>query len=67
MPAVSAVSGPVPRGLRLAFVVLTVVAATLAAVAAVRGVWLLAVVGAVFAVANLGVLWTTRAPSTPRD
>ena len=59
---VSAVSGPVPRGLRLTFVVLTVVAATLAAFAAVRGVWLLVVVGVLFALLNLGVLWTTRTP-----
>ena len=62
MSAVSAVSGPVPRGLRLAFVVLTAAAATLAAFAAVRGVWLLVVIGALFAVLNLGVLWTTRTP-----
>ena len=62
MSAVSGVSGPVPRGLRLAFVVLTVAAATLAAVAAVRGVWLLVVVGAAFAVANLAVLRMTRTP-----
>ena len=62
MSAVSAVSGPVPRGLRLAFVVLTVAAATLAAFAAVRGVWLLVVIGAVFALSNLVVLWTTRTP-----
>jgi hypothetical protein len=51
--------------LRLTFVVLTVVAATLAAFAAVRGVWLLVVVGAFFALANLAVLWTTRTPSSP--
>jgi len=62
MSAVSALSGPVPRGLRLAFVVLTVAAATLATVAAVRGVWLLVVIGAAFAVANVAVLWTTRTP-----
>jgi hypothetical protein len=67
MTGVSAVSGPVPRGLRLTFVVLTVVAATLAAFAAVRGVWLLVVVGAFFALANLAVLWTTRTPSLPRE
>lgn len=60
MGGVSAVSGPVPRGLRLTFVMLTVVAATLAAFAAVRGVWLLVVVGVFFALANLAVLWTTR-------
>jgi hypothetical protein len=48
--------------LRLTFVVLTVVAATLAAFAAVRGVWLLVVVGVLFALLNLGVLWTTRTP-----
>ncbi|HZB51263.1 MAG TPA: hypothetical protein VE547_19400 [Mycobacteriales bacterium] len=58
----SAVSGPIPRGLRLAFLVLTVAAATLAAFAAVREVWFLVVVGGVFALANLAVLWATRAP-----
>jgi hypothetical protein len=62
MAAVSAVSGPIPRGLRLAFLVLTVAAATLAAFAAVREVWFLVVVGGVFALANLAVLWATRAP-----
>ena len=67
MSAVSAVSGPVPRGLRLAFVVLTVIAATLAAFAAVRGIWLLVAVGVLFAFLNLGVLWTTRVPPSPRE
>lgn len=62
MTAVSAVSGPIPRGLRLAFVVLTVAAATLAAVAAVREMWVLVVIGGLFALANLAVLWATRAP-----
>jgi hypothetical protein len=61
MAAVSAVSGPIPRGLRMAFVILTVAAATLAAFAAVREVWFLVVIGAVFALSNLAVLWATRA------
>ncbi len=61
MAAVSAVSGPIPRGLRMAFVILTVAAATLAAFAVVREVWFLVVIGAVFALSNLAVLWATRA------
>lgn len=56
----SAISGPVPRGLRVAFVVLTLAAAALAVVAGLRGVWFLTVICGVFAVVNLGVLWTTR-------
>lgn len=60
MTAVSALSGPVPRGLRLAFLVLTVVVIALAVFAGVRGVWFLTVVCGLFAVLNLGVLWTTR-------
>jgi uncharacterized protein (DUF58 family) len=58
---VSTLSGPVPRGLRVSFVVLTAVAVALAAYAGFRGVWLLTVVCGLFAVLNLGVLWTTRA------
>lgn len=61
----SAVSGPVPRGLRLTFMVLTLAAVTLAVAAAVRGVWFLVVIGAVFAVCNFAVLWTTRSPRDP--
>jgi hypothetical protein len=66
-PAVSAISGPVPRGLRLAFVVLTVAAVALAVYAGVRGVWFLTVVCGLFAVLNLGVLWTTRVPRKAAD
>jgi hypothetical protein len=62
---VSAISGPVPRGLRVAFVVLTLAAAALAVVAGLRGVWFLTVICGVFAVLNLGVLWTTRAQPGP--
>ena len=58
--AVSALTGPVPRGLRLAFVVLTVAAVAVAVLAAIRGVWLLVVITGLFAVLNLWVLWTTR-------
>jgi hypothetical protein len=64
---VSALSGPVPRGLRVAFLVLTVAAIALAVVAAVRGVWFLTVICGLFAVLNLGVLWTTRTPRTAVD
>lgn len=56
----SAISGPVPRGLRATFVVLTLAAVALAVVAGVRGVWFLTVICGLFAVLNLGVLWTTR-------
>ena len=69
--AVSTLSGPVPRGLRLAFVVLTVAAVALAVFAGLRGVWFLTGICGLFAVLNLGVLWTTRArpdaerPATP--
>ena len=56
----SALSGPVPRGLRMAFVVLTMAAVALAVFAGFRGVWFLTVVCGLFAVLNLGVLWTTR-------
>ena len=41
MAHVSALSGPVPGGLRVAFVVLTVAAITLAVFAGFRGVWFL--------------------------
>jgi hypothetical protein len=58
--AVSTLSGPVPRGLRVAFVVLTVAAVALAVFAGLRGVWFLTVICGLFAVLNLGVLWTTR-------
>ncbi|HEV7656567.1 MAG TPA: hypothetical protein VGP36_17785 [Mycobacteriales bacterium] len=61
----SAISGPVPTGLRLAFVVLTVAAIALAVFAAVRGVWFLTVICGLFAVLNLGVLWTTRSRRAP--
>lgn len=61
MTCVSTLSGPVPRGLRLTFVVLTVGTLALAVAAAVQGVWLLVVIAGVFAVCNLGILWTTRA------
>ncbi|HST67749.1 MAG TPA: hypothetical protein VLM05_21440 [Mycobacteriales bacterium] len=57
----SALSGPVPRGLRAAFLVLTVVVIGLAVFAAVRGVWFVTVICGVFALLNLGALWTTRA------
>lgn len=60
MLRVSTLSGPVPRGLRLVFVALTLGTLALAVAAAVKGVWLLVVIAGVFAVCNLGVLWTTR-------
>jgi hypothetical protein len=60
--AVSTISGPVPRGLRVAFVVLTLAAVALAVFAGLRGVWFLTAVCGLFAVLNLGVLWTTRGP-----
>ena len=66
MTAVSALSGPVPRGLRLAFVLLTVAAIAFAAFAAVRDVWFLTVVCGVFAILNLGVLWATRTAAASR-
>ncbi len=61
----STLSGPVPRGLRAAFVVLTVAAVALAVFAGLRGVWFLCVICGVFAVLNLGVLWTTRSAGRP--
>ena len=57
---VSSISGPVPRPLRAAFVVLTVAAVALAVFAGFRGVWFLTGICGLFAVLNLGVLWTTR-------
>jgi hypothetical protein len=65
----SPIAGPVPRGLRIAFVVLTLGAAAFAVAAAVRGVWLLTVICGLFALLNLGVLWTTRTPrqQTPAE
>jgi hypothetical protein len=60
MLRVSALSGPVPGGLRVAFVVLTVAAIALAVFAGFRGVWFLTAICGLFAVLNLGVLWTTR-------
>ncbi len=63
MAGVSTLSGPVPRGLRLAFAVLTVAAVAFAVFAATRDAWLVTVVCGLFAVTNLGVLWTTRAPA----
>lgn len=60
MPGVSALSGPVPGGLRVAFVVLTVAAVALAVFAGFRGVWFVTAICSVFAVLNLGALWTTR-------
>jgi hypothetical protein len=56
----STLSGPVPRGLRLTFVVLTLGTLAFAVAAAVKGVWLLVVIAGVFAICNLGILWTTR-------
>ena len=58
----SPIIGPVPRGLRIAFLVLTLGAAAFAVAAALREVWLLTVVCGLFALLNLGVLWTTRTP-----
>ena len=60
MLRVSNLSGPVPRGLRLTFLVLTVVVVALAIAAAVKGVWALVVIAAVLALCNLGALWATR-------
>ena len=60
MHRMSNLSGPVPRGLRLTFLVLTLGTLALAVAAAVRGVWLLVVIAGVFAVCNLGILWLTR-------
>lgn len=56
------VAGPVPRGIRVAFVVLTVIVVGLAVLGAVRGIWFLTVICGLLAVLNLGALWTTRPP-----
>jgi hypothetical protein len=63
---VSALSGPVPSGLRLAFVVLTVAAIAFAVFAGFRGTWFLTAICGLFAVLNLGVLWTTRPATADR-
>ena len=60
MTRVSAMSGPVPKGLRLTFVVLTVVAAAVIVTAVVREVWFVVVIAGLMAVGNLYVLWVTR-------
>ena len=57
----STLSGPVPRGLRVSFVVLTAVALALAVYAGFRGGWLLTVGCGLFAALILGGLWRTRA------
>ena len=44
---------------------LTVVVIALAVFAAVRGVWFVTVICGVFALLNLGALWTTRSARTP--
>lgn len=62
----SQLSGPVPRGLRVAFLVLTVVVIAFAVFAAVRGIWFVTVICGIFALLNLGALWTTRR-ATARD
>ena len=62
----STLSGPLPRGLRVAFLVLTVVVIGFAVFAAVRGVWFVTVICGLFALLNLGALWTTRR-ATARD
>ncbi len=61
---VSASSGQVPRGLRLTFVVLTVLAVAVAVAAATREVWFVVVIAGLMAVANLGILWITRSRHT---
>ena len=58
----SAISGPVPAGLRIAFVVLTLVAVGVAVLAGFRGIWFVTVICGLFALLNLGVLWATRTP-----
>ena len=63
----STLSGPVPRGLRLALVVLTVAAVSLAVFAGLRGVWFLTAICGLFTVLNLGALWTTRPPRDGAD
>ncbi len=66
MAGVSALSGPVPRGLRLTFVVLTLASIAFAVVAGMQEVWFVTVVCGLFAVLNLGVLWATRT-TAPRS
>ena len=61
----STLSGPVPRGLRIAFVALTAAAVVLAVFAGLRGVWFLTTICGLFAVLNLAVLWTTRSADRP--
>lgn len=65
MAAVSALSGPVPPGIRAAFLVLTLLVIGLAVFAAVRGVWFVTVICGVFALLNLAALWATRSARTP--
>lgn len=60
MTRVSATSGQVPKGLRLTFVVLTVVAVAVVVAAAAREVWFVVVIAGLMAVANLYILWVTR-------
>jgi hypothetical protein len=50
----------------MAFVVLTVAAIALAVFAGFRGVWFLTTICGLFAVLNLGVLWTTRSATADR-
>jgi hypothetical protein len=50
----------------MAFVVLTVAAIALAVFAGLRGVWFLTAICGLFAVLNLGVLWTTRSATADR-
>jgi hypothetical protein len=50
----------------VAFVVLTVAAIALAVFAGFRGVWFLTTICGLFAVLNLGVLWTTRSATVDR-
>jgi hypothetical protein len=47
----------------MAFVVLTVAAIALAVFAGFREVWFVTAICGLFAVLNLGVLWTTRSAS----
>ena len=50
----------------MTFVVLTVAAIALAVFAGLRGVWFLTAICVLFAVLNLGVLWTTRSSTATR-
>jgi uncharacterized membrane protein len=71
MLGMSNLSGPVPRGVRLFFVVLTLATLALAVVGAVRGTWAVVAIAGALAVCNLGALWVTRsgaaAPATTAD